>query len=309
MGDLAPEELTATGEHPPRSSSMQFLLVLAALWVLFHLVAAGSGVTGSHVLRSVHLGGAIILTLCYKPLARSWRWIDALLILAVIVSTLYLVVRSDAILLSNWFTYLWPERILGAVLFVSLIEAVRRALGWGFVALITVFVGYAVLGSWIPGVFGHRGLSLDRLIFSFYLGSQGVTGMLIGISASIVALFLIFGEILNASGAGNTFINVALRIGGRLRGGAGMVAVIGSAAFALLVTIYSLRAMAGNYWEGKFYAYLTWALGGACIVGLAGNLLVLLVGWELVTLMLFLMINQGRDNAKSGAAKTYGILG
>mgnify|MGYP003626550075 CR=1 FL=1 len=234
MGDLAPEELTATGEHPPRSSSMQFLLVLAALWVLFHLVAAGSGVIGSHVLRSVHLGGAIILTLCYKPLARSWRWIDALLILAVIVSTLYLVVRSDAILLSNWFTYLWPERILGAVLFVSLIEAVRRALGWGFVALITVFVGYAVLGSWIPGVFGHRGLSLDRLIFSFYLGSQGVTGMLIGISASIVALFLIFGEILNASGAGNTFINVALRIGGRLRGGAGMVAVIGSAFMGMI---------------------------------------------------------------------------
>ncbi len=89
----------------------------------------------------------------------------------------------------------------------------------------------------------------------------------------------------------------------------GMVVVIGSAAFALLVTIYSLRAMAGNYWEGKFYAYLTWALGGACIVGLAGNLLVLLVGWELVTLMLFLMLNQGRDNAKAGAAKTYGILG
>ncbi|SFF02395.1 TRAP transporter, 4TM/12TM fusion protein [Sulfitobacter brevis] len=234
MGDLAPAELTATGEHPPRSSSMQFLLVLAALWVLFHLVAAGSGVIGSHVLRSVHLGGAIILTLCYKPLAGSWRWIDALLILAVIASTLYLVVRSDAILLSNWFTFLWPERILGAMLFVSLIEAVRRALGWGFVALIAVFVGYAVLGPWIPGVFGHRGLSIDRLIFSFYLGSQGVTGMLIGISASIVALFLIFGEILNASGAGNTFINVALRIGGRLRGGAGMVAVIGSAFMGMI---------------------------------------------------------------------------
>ncbi len=89
----------------------------------------------------------------------------------------------------------------------------------------------------------------------------------------------------------------------------GMVVLIGGAAFSLLITIYSLRAMAGEYWEGKFYAYLIWAMAGCCIVGLANNLLVLLVGWELVTLMLFLMINQGRRGAKAGGAKTYGILG
>ena len=89
----------------------------------------------------------------------------------------------------------------------------------------------------------------------------------------------------------------------------GMVLVFGAAAFAFLVGVYSFRAMAGTYWEGKFYAYLIWALGGACIVGLADNLLVLLVGWELTTLMLFLMINQGRPGAAKGGAKTYGILG
>jgi formate hydrogenlyase subunit 3/multisubunit Na+/H+ antiporter MnhD subunit len=89
----------------------------------------------------------------------------------------------------------------------------------------------------------------------------------------------------------------------------GMVVVIGSAAFSLLIAVYSVRAMRGHYWEGKFYAYLLWALGGACIVGLARNLLVLLVGWEIVTLMLFLMVNQGRGEAKAGAAKAYAILG
>ena len=91
--------------------------------------------------------------------------------------------------------------------------------------------------------------------------------------------------------------------------GLGMLVLIAAAAFALLITFYSFRAMAGEYWEGKFYAYLIWALGGACIVALAGNLLVLVVGWELVTLMLFLMINQGRRDAKAGGAKTYGMLG
>ena len=89
----------------------------------------------------------------------------------------------------------------------------------------------------------------------------------------------------------------------------GMIVVIGSAAFALLISIYSLRAMRGARWEGKYYAYLIWALGGACAVGLAGNLLVLLIGWEIVTLMLYLMINQGPRDAKSGGAKAYGVLG
>jgi len=89
----------------------------------------------------------------------------------------------------------------------------------------------------------------------------------------------------------------------------GMLVVIAGGAFTLLIAIYSLRAMAGEYWEGKFYAYLIWALGGSCLVGLADNLLVLLVGWEIVTLMLFLMVNQGTSQARSGAAKAYGMLG
>jgi len=89
----------------------------------------------------------------------------------------------------------------------------------------------------------------------------------------------------------------------------GMIVAIGSAVFAILITIYSFRAMSGEYWEGKFYAFLLWALAGACLVALASNLLVLLIGWEIVTVTLFLMINQGRRDARGAAAKTYGILG
>ncbi len=89
----------------------------------------------------------------------------------------------------------------------------------------------------------------------------------------------------------------------------GLLVAIGSAAFGLLVAVYSLRSMAGNHWEGKFHAYLLWAVGGAAMVGLAGNLLVLLVGWEIVTLMLFLMINQGPRDAPAAGAKAYGMLG
>jgi len=89
----------------------------------------------------------------------------------------------------------------------------------------------------------------------------------------------------------------------------GTFVLMAAAGFALLIAVYSFRAMAGHYWEGKFYAYLIWTLGGASLVALAGNLLVLLVGWEIVTVMLFLMVNQGRRDAKAGGAKAYGMLG
>jgi len=89
----------------------------------------------------------------------------------------------------------------------------------------------------------------------------------------------------------------------------GSLVVIAGAAFALLIAVYSIRDLAGSRWEGTFYAYLVWSLGGACMVGYAGNLLVLLVGWEVVTLMLFLMVNQGSEGAAKGAMKAYGILG
>ncbi len=89
----------------------------------------------------------------------------------------------------------------------------------------------------------------------------------------------------------------------------GSLAAIGAAVFTILIAIYSFRHMTGEYWEGKFYAYLIWTLAGACMVGWAGNFFVLLVGWELVTLMLFLMLNQGKAGCEKGAAKTYAILG
>jgi formate hydrogenlyase subunit 3/multisubunit Na+/H+ antiporter MnhD subunit len=89
----------------------------------------------------------------------------------------------------------------------------------------------------------------------------------------------------------------------------GLFVLTASSAFVLLVGVYALRAMAGNHWEGKFHAYATWALAGAALVALAGNLFILLIGWELVTLMLFLMICQGKGEARAGAAKAYGVLG
>ncbi|WP_099866856.1 TRAP transporter permease [Pararhizobium haloflavum] len=217
-------------ETAPQKDAIGRLLVpLAILWALYHLFGAGLGYAGAHDLRAVHIAGAITLIVAWRPLPAPFRIIDLALIAVTVTAISYLIANADEIVGANWFTNEPLQRALGLALFICLMEAIRRALGWVFVGLISIFLAYAVLGPYIPGMLGHRGLGFDRLIYSFYLGNQGVFGSLIGISAGVVALFLIFGEILNAGGAGRTFINIAIRIGGRLKGGAGMVAVIGSA--------------------------------------------------------------------------------
>jgi TRAP transporter 4TM/12TM fusion protein len=211
----------------------------SVLWVSFHIVTAGLGMLPNYQQRAVHLGGALALAFILYRASPSRDStlkfaLDLALAAASIGTLAYVFVNYDVIVTSTWYTNPTVEKIFGVVLFALVIEAVRRTLGWLFVGLIALFVLYGYLGPYFPGVLGHRGLSFDRLVYSFYLGENGILGSLMGISATVVTLFLILGALINVSGAGDTFIRIAMRLGGRMRGGAGMVAVIGSAFMGMI---------------------------------------------------------------------------
>lgn len=229
----------------PGGSTRQFggatrwlLVTTAVVWVLFHVVTAGLGTLPNFQQRAVHLGGALSLAFIFFPgspkESRLWLTIDCILAGLCIVTLGYVFVNYDVIVTSTWFINEALDRVLGVILFVLILEAVRRTLGWLFVGLIAFFLAYAILGPYLPGALGHRGISLDRLIYTFFLGGTGILGSLVGISATVVALFLILGALLNTSGGGDTFIRIAMRIGGGMRGGAGIVAVIGSAFMGMI---------------------------------------------------------------------------
>lgn len=212
---------------------------LALAWILFHIVTAGVGTLPNYQQRAVHLGGALFFVfLLYQGRTYAPRLqlllIDIPCALACLVFLGYVFVNYDAIVMSNWYINETLEKAFGVMLFLLLLEAIRRTLGWLFVGLILFFCAYAYFGPYIPGALGHRGLTLDRMIYVFYMGNNGILGTLMGISATVVTLFLILGALLNASGAGDTFIRIAMRLGGRLRGGAGIVAVIGSAFMGMI---------------------------------------------------------------------------
>jgi len=163
MGESGTGGIGAAGEQFTPVVFHAFLLVLSALWSCSIWSPPDRACIGSHVVcASVHLAGAIILTIFYKAagasLALDRRSADFGRG-ARLRFTLWC--GSDAILLSNWFSFLWPERILGAVLFVLVDrKAVRRALGWGVRRIDSRFLwGIAVLGPWIRGRVRTPGLS------------------------------------------------------------------------------------------------------------------------------------------------------
>ena len=90
---------------------------------------------------------------------------------------------------------------------------------------------YGVLGHYIPGEFGHPGTPLNSFLGTLTIAEGGLWGSLTGVSVSIVAVFVIFGSVLNAGEAGQGFMNLATRAAGRLSGGAAKVSVVSSALF------------------------------------------------------------------------------
>ena len=117
------------------------------------------------------------------------------------------------------------------ILLLVVIEAARRAVGWPLPLVAATALAYALWGEYIPGEFGHSGMPLESLLGSLTITEGGIWGILTGISVNVVAIFVIFGAVLNSGEAGRGFMNIAASAAGRLRGGGAKVSVISSALF------------------------------------------------------------------------------
>lgn len=123
---------------------------------------------------------------------------------------------------------------LGAILVFGLLEGTRRSLGIMIPLVVALFVAYAYLGPLIPGRFSHGGFGTEELLYQLYLMTEGIWGLLTDMTSRIIAPFVIFGPVLFATGVGKVFMDIAQAWGGRMRGGAGHVAVISSSFFGML---------------------------------------------------------------------------
>lgn len=144
--------------------------------------------------------------------------------------------------LTTWFTKIgkmgmsppWYELFFGTIFILLCVEAARRTLGWVFPIIAVVSMFYARFGEWLPGILAHKNYPFERLIDSMFITSDGVFGMLAGISATYIYLFILFGAMLREAGGGEFFINLSFSLFGNVRGGPAKIAVVASSLFGML---------------------------------------------------------------------------
>jgi len=213
--------------------SRKIMITFTVILALFHLYTAVFGVFPGLIQRSLHwmfITIIIFLVAFSKDKKRNilTSIVDIILLLIGVVTGLYLLFNYEDII-KSYGLYSTTDVLLGLAAIIVLLEASRRVLGWILPALTVVFIAYAFLGPWMPGLLGHNGVSVERFFTFMYLGSDGIYGMALGVSASFIFLFILFGSFLNFSGAGQFFVDLALAGTGRITGGPALSAVTSSA--------------------------------------------------------------------------------
>jgi TRAP transporter 4TM/12TM fusion protein len=213
--------------------SFWFSGALALSLTAFQLWTAGFGTLPGVLQRSVHLTFTLALCFLYYPMTRTARertlpWYDLLFAAIGAYAALYVTLNHTA-LLDRVGTPAPMDTAMGVILLLLVLEATRRAVGWWLPGITVIFVLYAFLGPWMPELFSHRGYSLRRVIGHLYLTTEGIFGIPLGVSSTFVFAFVLFGAILERTGAGEYLIRIAFSLVGHTRGGPAKVAVVASA--------------------------------------------------------------------------------
>ena len=207
---------------------------------LYHTLTAGLGVPGAFVNRPIHLAFTATLVFIWyeahtgEP-SDSVPWYDWILVAITIPSVLYLTYAVQYGTLSQRAGQpLTLDLVFGGLTILIVLEMTRRTTGIILPAIGGAFLAYAVFGPMMPGMFAHRGYGYERIISHLYLSTEGIFGIPLGVSATFVVLFIIFGAFLEVSGIGDWFIDVAYGFTGRLSGGPAKTSVIASGFMASL---------------------------------------------------------------------------
>jgi TRAP transporter 4TM/12TM fusion protein len=234
--------------RPLAAGATWIVSILLVSLSIFHYYTAGFGLLRESTHRGVHL--AFVLSLIFLVFGfnkRSYKrepkstWLspggiplfDWLIALALALTVLYIpyIFEELAFKVGN------PDKVdvfMGTILIVGLLEGTRRAMGWPLPIIAIVFMIYAMFGREFPGLLKHAGNNWSQIVNHLYLTSQGVYGVAIGVVATYVFHFVLFGVLATRIGLGQLFLDVASAVAGRYAGGPAKVSVFGSAMFGML---------------------------------------------------------------------------
>jgi TRAP transporter 4TM/12TM fusion protein len=213
--------------------SHRLVFWIAVGWSCFQLYTAMFGMLAAQLQRSIHLSFAFVILFLLYPFrtssaANKLKWNDFLFAGFAGLVGLYLTFNYTRLMEAGG-DYARIDYVFGAFGTLLTLEAARRVVGTPIVVIASTFLLYAYFGPYFPGFIAHRGYSIERIVAHMYFTTEGILGIPLGVSATFIFLFILFGAFLEKTGIGKLFIDIANAIAGWASGGPAKVAVITSA--------------------------------------------------------------------------------
>ncbi len=208
------------------------VVAIALAMVLYHMVSTQVLLQETIDHYTTHLGFALVLvflTTLDTSRSKPWRIFSAVLVLLSLLTTGYIWLFSEELQLRTWFSTT-PDLIIGAILILLVLEASRQSFGWMVPLLAIAVVIYPFFGSLLPEPFHTTSYGLTRTISNLSVSlNNGIYSMVLPVSANFIFLFIVFGGVLQATGATKFFMELGKLVGNHLRGGPGLMSVVSSA--------------------------------------------------------------------------------
>ena len=206
---------------------------------LFHLYAAIAGawpfgwapIIPTQPLRYAHVAFVLVLSFMLFPMAMRFRnrirWWDVVLGLIGAAILVYAIEGGDDFT-DRATSPTQLDTVLGIIFIVLLLEATRRTTGWIVPVISLAFIAYSYFGPYLPQPWTHRGFDISQLVGHLFITLEGIFGVPVDVSSSLIILFTIYGAFLQHSGAGKFFIDFSMALMGNKANSAGRTVVLSS---------------------------------------------------------------------------------
>jgi len=230
--DFAKDEGLLTRE--PGGYQKYIVPIIAVIWSLFQLSIASWLILDSTIIRAIHLGFALLIVFFHYPFFKKQFFAkgripiyDLIFGITSSITALYIVIDYSGIT-TRYGSPISRDLIIGIMLVILLLETTRRVIGPALPVIAILFCIYAFFGPYMPDAIAFKGVSLKRFVGQITMSTEGIYGVPLDVSATIVFLFVLFGAMLEKAGAGQYFIKLALSLLGGFKGGPAKAAILGS---------------------------------------------------------------------------------
>ncbi len=224
----------------PAGKAGYIIPAIGVVWSLFQLSVASWWILDTVFTRAIHLGFALLIVYLNFPFFKRHRWglgflsatnripfFDFVVAGVACFAAVYIALDYTGIN-ARYGAPIPRDLVVGLVLLILLLEASRRVIGPALSVIAGCFCLYAFLGPYMPDLIAFKGVSLERFMGQITMSTEGIYGIPLDVSATIVFLFVLFGAMLDRAGAGRYFIRLALCLLGGFKGGPAKAAVMGS---------------------------------------------------------------------------------